>query len=320
MKKKKRIILLSGRASQYLAEEIAQKLKSAGAELINVTVTVFSDGEIKPQISESIRGEDVFVIQSTHQPLDNLFELILLGDAAKRASALSVTAVIPYFGYSRQERMDRPRVPISAKVVASMIQNEGSFNRVITMDLHANQIQGFFDIPADNIYASAIFVPYILSLKLKNIMIASPDTGGTSRARKYADFLETEMVICYKNRVNPNQVKDMKLIGSVRGKNVIMVDDIVDTGGTLAKAANLMIKKGAKSVRVIVTHAVLSGAACKTIEESGITELLVTNTIPLKSTCNSKKIIVLSAADLLSNVIYKISNKESISSLFDIPN
>ena len=262
---------------------------------------------------ETVRGCDVFIIQSTFQPSDNLFELLLMIDAAKRASAKNITAVIPYFGFARQDRKDKPRVAIGAKLVSNLLVTAG-ITRIITMDLHADQIQGFFDMPVDHLYASSIFLPYLKGLNLPRLTMASPDMGGTKRANAYAKFLNCEMVICYKQRKKANVIESMTLIGDVEGKDIVLIDDIVDTAGTLTKAADLMMEKGASSVRAICTHPILSGKAYETIEKSKITELIVTDTIPLKS--SSSKIRVISVADLFADVLGKVHNFESISDHF----
>lgn len=312
-----KVVLLSGRATSYLAKEIAGILGPKKVELINVDVTVFSDKEFIPQISESIRGRNVFIIQSTFEPVENLFEAILLGDAAMRASSRTRTFINPYYGFGRQERKDKPRVPITAKVVAGMIENEGQFDRVITMDLHADQIEGYFNIPLDNLYASAIFVPYIESLNLPNLIVASPDTGGTKRVQKYLKLLDSEgMAMCYKNRISANKIDKMMLIGDVKNKNVVLVDDILDTGGTFVKASELIMEHGAKSVRGFITHPVMSGDSYELIENSKFTEIAFLNTVPLQKGRPSSKIKVLSTAKLFADVIERISRNESISSLF----
>lgn len=294
----------------YLAEKIAA---SYGQELGTMLISKFSDGEFQTSFEETVRGCDVFIIQSTFPPSDNLFELLLMIDAAKRASAKNITAVIPYFGFARQDRKDKPRVAIGAKLVSNLLVTAG-ITRIITMDLHADQIQGFFDMPVDHLYASSIFLPYIQGLNLPRLTMASPDMGGTKRVNAYAKFLNCEMVICYKQRKKANVIESMTLIGEVEGKDIILVDDIVDTAGTLTKAADLMMEKGAASVRAICTHPILSGKAYESIEKSKITELIVTDTIPLKST--SPKIKVLSVADLFADVLGKVHNFESISSHF----
>ena len=302
--------IFSGTNSQYLAEEIAY---SYGTTLGNVEIQKFSDGEISPTFHESVRGCHVFIVQSTFPPTDNLMEVLLMVDACKRASAKHITVVMPYFGYARQDRKDKPRVPIGAKLIANLITAAGA-DRMMTCDLHAGQIQGFFDIPVDHLDASYIFVPYLRSLDLDNIIFASPDVGGTKRARNYAQFFNADMVICDKHRARANEVTSMQVIGEVEGKDVILVDDIIDTGGTLAKASQILKEKGAKSVRAVITHPVLSGKAYENIENSELEELIVTDTIPLKQA--SSKIRVLSVADLFAKVIRKLHDNESISSLF----
>jgi ribose-phosphate pyrophosphokinase len=261
-------------------------------------------------LEESVRGAYVFIIQSTFTPADNLLELLLMIDAARRASAYKIAAVIPYFGFARQDRKDKPRVAIGAKLIANLIQNAGA-DRIITMDLHADQIQGFFDIPVDHLYSSSIFVPFINSLNLDNLVIASPDIGGSKRANTYSHFLHVPMVICHKYREKANVVSEMTVIGDVKGKNVIIVDDIIDTAGTLTKAADLMMSQGALSVRAFITHPVLSGPAYDRIVNSQLTELYVTDTIPLKKT--HEKIKVLTVADLFADVLQRVATNQSIS-------
>lgn len=304
--------LFSGSATRYLSEKIAE---AYGEPLGNVTLSKFSDGEFQPSFEESIRGRDIFLIQSTFAPTDNLFELLLMIDAAKRASAKKIVAVIPYFGFARQDRKDKPRVAIGAKLVANLLASAG-VKRIVTMDLHADQIQGFFEVPVDHLYASTLFIDYIKSLKLTNLVIASADTGGTKRASGYAKHLGVDMAICYKQRKVANQVESMTLIGDVKGKDVILIDDIIDTGGTLVKAADVMMENGASSVRAMCTHAVLSGPAYERINGSVLTELVVTDTIPLKE--ESPKIKVLSTASLFADVISRIQNLQSISTHFVI--
>lgn len=293
-----------------LANKIAEK---HGSTLGNVIVSTFSDGEFQPSFEESVRGADVFIIQSTVPPADNLMELLMMADAAKRASARRVVAILPYFGLARQDRKDKPRVPIGAKLVAKMLEVAGA-TRVMTMDLHADQIQGFFEVPVDHLFASTIFIPYIQSLNLPNLMMASPDMGGTKRANAYAKYLDCGVVVCYKQRKKANVISDMFLIGEVEGKDVIIVDDMVDTAGTLTKAADLMMDNGAASVRAMTTHAILSGEAYERIENSKLTELIVTDTIPLKR--QSDKIKVLSVADLFADIMKKVTSHESISEAF----
>ncbi len=297
-------------ASRYLAEKIT---KSCNLELGDSKIQRFSDGEYQPWYDETVRGDYIFIIQSTFQPSDNLFELLMMIDAAKRASAYKIVAVIPYFGFARQDRKDRPRVAIGSKLVADLLTAAG-VSRVITMDLHADQIQGFFNVPVDHLFASTIFVPYINSLNLDNIIIASPDTGGTKRANAYAKFLKTGMVICYKSREEANKVSEIRVIGKVEGKDVILVDDIIDTAGTITIAADMLMEKGAKSVRALITHPVLSGPAYERIENSQLSELIVTDTIPLKK--ESSKIKVISVADMFGEVIENVYNYRSISSNF----
>ena len=306
------IKFFSGRNSEYLAKEIAENY---GIPLGKSKVTEFSDGEFQPSLDESVRGSTVFIIQSTFPPSDNLFELLLMIDAAHRASAYKVVAVIPYFGWARQDRKDKPRVSIGAKMVANLLSAAG-VDRIMTMDLHADQIQGFFDVPVDHLYASSILVPYIKSLNLNNIAIAAPDMGGAKRANAYSRFLNASLVICHKTREKPNQVGQLTAIGDVEGKNVIIMDDMVDTAGTLTAAADMMVSKGAASVRALVTHPVLSGPAYERIEESAITELVVTDTIPLRTDKITRKIKVLSVGELFADVINKVYNHESISEKF----
>ena len=298
------------RQSRVLAEKIAE---SYGLPLGNVIISNFSDGEFQPALVESVRGRRVFIIGSTFPNSDNLMELLLMLDAAKRASARHITAVIPYFGWARQDRKDRPRVAIGAKLVANLIQAAGA-TRIMTMDLHADQIQGFFEKPVDHLYASTVFLPYINKLGLDDITVASPDMGGSKRAYAYSRYLESDVVICYKERIKANEIDSMELIGNVKGRNVILVDDMIDTGGTLAKAADVMMEKGAISVRAICTHPILSGGAYDKIENSKLTELIVTDTIPLKR--ESSKIKVVSCAPLFADVMHKVQDNRSISGQF----
>ena len=302
--------LFSGTNSTYLASKIAD---SFGLPLGKVTMNRFSDGEFQPSFDESVRGSDVFIIQSTFAPADNLFELLLLIDAAKRASAHYITAVIPYFGFARQDRKDKPRVAIGAKLIANLLTAAGA-TRVMTMDLHAAQIQGFFDLPVDHLDATSVFMPYIEKLQLPNLSIASPDMGGTPRARIYAKYFNAEMVVCDKQRKRANEIESMTVIGDVEGRNIVLIDDLIDTAGTLTKAADLLIDKGALSVRAFCTHPVLSGKAYERIESSNLTELIVCDTLPVKTGCS--KIKVISVADLFAKVIKNVHANESISTLF----
>lgn len=293
---------------------MAEKIANAyGERLGTVDYQQFSDGEMSPLIGESVRGHDVFIVQSTFAPADNFLELLLLIDAAKRASALNVNVIIPYFGYARQDRKDKPRVAIAAKLIANLISASGA-SRIMTCDLHADQIQGFFDIPVDHLDGNYIFVPYVKSLNLSNIMFATPDVGGIKRARSFAKFFNAELAVCDKYRKEANKIESMRLIGEVEGKDVILIDDLVDTAGTICKAASLLKEKGANSVRAICTHAVLSGKAYENIQGSVLEELVVSDTIPLKQ--QTPKIKVLSVSDLFAKAIRKIHDHESISSLF----
>ncbi|MFA9290624.1 MAG: ribose-phosphate pyrophosphokinase [Solirubrobacteraceae bacterium] len=303
--------IFSVRSSQILSEKIA---KFYGTEIGKMSFLEFSDGEFQPCLEQSVRGARVFLIGSTFPNADNLMELLLMCDAAKRASADKITVVIPYFGYARQDRKDKPRVPIGAKLVANLLSAAGA-TRVMTMDLHADQIQGFFEIPVDHLYSSSIFIDYIKSLNLDNLVIASPDMGGAKRAKSYSNYLDAEVVICFKERKKANTIDYMTLIGNVENKNVILVDDMIDTAGTITKAANLMIEKGAKSVRAISTHGILSGNAIERINKSQLKELIITDSIPLKDISNSK-IKVLSCAPLFAEVMKLVHNKESISKKF----
>ncbi len=296
--------------SQALAEKIA---KSFGAPIGKVITSKYSDGEFQPSFEESVRGSRVFIVGSTNPSSENLMEMLLMLDAAKRASARHITAVMPYFGWARQDRKDKPRVPIAAKLVAKMLEVAGA-TRIITMDLHADQIQGFFEKPVDHLFASTLFLPYLKSLNLENLSIASPDMGGSKRAYAYSKALESDVVICYKQREKANVISHMELIGEVTGKNVVLVDDMVDTAGTLTKAADLMMERGALSVRAITTHAILSGNAYERIENSKLTELIVTDSIPLKQ--QSDKIRVIGCADLFADVMQRVHTNTSISSKF----
>ena len=296
--------------SQALAEKIA---KSFGAPIGKVITSKYSDGEFQPSFEESVRGSRVFIVGSTNPSSENLMEMLLMLDAAKRASARHITAVMPYFGWARQDRKDKPRVPIAAKLVAKMLEVAGA-TRIITMDLHADQIQGFFEKPVDHLFASTLFLPYLKSLNLENLTIASPDMGGSKRAYAYSKALESDVVICYKQREKANVISHMELIGEVTGKNVVLVDDMVDTAGTLTKAADLMMERGALSVRAITTHAILSGNAYERIENSKLTELIVTDSIPLKQ--QSDKIRVIGCAYLFADVMQRVHTNTSISSKF----
>ncbi|MDG2440558.1 MAG: ribose-phosphate pyrophosphokinase [Crocinitomicaceae bacterium] len=295
-----------------MAEKIA---RGYGAKLGDVKVTDFSDGEFQPSFEETVRGQDVFIVQSTMPPTDNLFELLLMVDAAKRASANKIVVVIPYFGFARQDRKDKPRVAIGARLVANMMMAAG-IDRIMTMDLHADQIQGFFEVPVDHLYGSTIFYPEIAKFNTGNMIMAAPDAGGAKRANSYAKRLNVGLAICHKQRRKPNEVAEMTVIGDVSGKDVLLVDDMIDTAGTLTKAADLFMEKGALSVRAFCTHAVLSGPAYKRLTDSKITELIVTDTIPLKEPHD--KIRIVSVADLFADVIRRMVNNQSISSHFII--
>ncbi|MBT5439327.1 ribose-phosphate pyrophosphokinase [Crocinitomicaceae bacterium] len=304
--------IFAGRASQHMAEHVA---KAYGTSLGSVKVNVFSDGEFQPSLEETVRGQDVFIVQSTMPPTENLFELLLLIDAAKRASARKIIAVIPYFGFARQDRKDKPRVAIGAKLSANMLMAAG-IDRIMTMDLHADQIQGFFEVPVDHLYASTLFLKEIEKMDSQNLVIAAPDVGGAKRANSYSKKLNCGLALCHKNRKKANEIAEMTVIGEVSGKDVVIIDDMCDTAGTLTKAADLLMGKGAKSVRAFCTHAVLSGPAYERINNSKITELIVTDTIPM--TQKSDKIRVITAANLFSDVIHKLINNESISGHFVI--
>ena len=304
--------IFTGRASNYLAKNIAS---SYGQSLGNANVNVFSDGEFQPSLEETVRGQDVFIVQSTMPPTENIFELLLLIDAAKRASARKIIAVIPYFGFARQDRKDKPRVAIGAKLVANMLMASG-VDRIMTMDLHADQIQGFFEVPVDHLYASTLFLKEIEKMGSENLVIAAPDVGGAKRANSYSKRLNCGLAICHKHRKKPNEIAEMTVIGEVTGKDVVIIDDMCDTAGTLTKAADLLIEKGARSVRAFCTHAVLSGPAYERINNSKLTQLIVTDTIPIKQ--KSDKIRVITCADLFADVIKKLINNQSISSHFVI--
>lgn len=302
--------IFSGRATRILAEQIA---KNYGVDLGNIIISEFSDGEFIPSFEETVRGSKVFIIQSTPPPSDNLMELLLMIDAAKRASASQIVAVMPYFGMARQDRKDKPRVPIGAKLVTNMLTTAGA-TRVMTCDLHADQIQGFFEVPVDHLFASSIFLPYIQNLNLPDMVIAAPDTGGTKRANAYAKFLNVDLAICYKQRKVANQIESMTVIGDVKGKDVVLIDDLIDTAGTLTKSAEMMMEHGANSVRAMISHAVLSGPAYERIESSALTELVVTDTIPLRQ--EASKIKVLSVADMFAHTMKNVVSFESISTQF----
>jgi len=302
--------IFTGNSNPGLAEKIAKRY---GNGLGKLQIQKFSDGEFQPVYMESIRGDYVFLVQSTNAPADNLMELLLMIDAAKRASAGYITAVIPYFGFARQDRKDKPRVAIASKLVANLLTSAGA-NRVITMDLHAPQIQGFFDIPVDHLDSSAIFIPYIENLKLENLTFASPDVGSTNRVREVASYFNAEMVICDKHRKRANEIASMVVIGDVANKDIVLIDDIIDTAGTLTKAANLLMEKGAKSVRAFCTHPVLSGKAFENIENSVLKELVVCDTMPLRQECS--KIKVISVAELFAVAIRNMYENKSITSLF----
>lgn len=308
--------IFGGTASRVLAQQIAD---ISGQKLGEVSVSRFSDGEFQPSFEETVRGNLVFIVQSTIPPSDNLFELLLMVDAAKRASAKRIVAVMPYFGFARQDRKDKPRVSIGAKLVANMLTAAG-VDRIMTMDLHADQIQGFFEVPVDHLFASSIFLPHVQGMALPDLVMAAPDTGGTKRANAYAKHLGVDMAICYKQRKVANKVDSMTVIGDVAGKNVILVDDMVDTAGTLTKAAAMMKEQGALTVRAMCTHAVLSGDACERIQNSELVELIVTDTIPMGADKlrTAPKIKQLSVAKLFADVIQRVRDHESISSHFII--
>lgn len=310
MREKAPIKIFSGTKSRYIADQIANSL---GMKIGDSSFIEFSDGEFTTYYDETVRGAFVFIIQSTFPPADNLMELLLMIDAAKRASAYKVIAVMPYFGFARQDRKDKPRVAIGAKLVANLLASAG-VDRIMTMDLHADQIQGFFNVPVDHLYASALFVPYIKNLNLDNLVMAAPDMGGTKRANAYSKFLQTPLVICHKSREKANVVGELTVIGDVEDKNIVILDDMIDTAGTITKAADMVIERGARSVRAFATHPVLSGPAYERINKSAIKEVVVTDSIPIKPI--SDKIKVLSAAKLFAEVIDKVYNCNSISSTF----
>jgi ribose-phosphate pyrophosphokinase len=303
--------IFSGTGSKHLSELICKKY---GCLPGKINIQRFSDGEIQPIFIESIRGDVVFLVQSTYAPSDNLMELLLMIDAAKRASAAKIVAVIPYYGYARQDRKDKPRVAIGSKLVANMLVAAGA-DRIITMDLHAPQIQGFFDIPVDHLDSSAVFIPYITQLRLENLTFAAPDVGSTNRIREIASYFEAEMVICDKHRKRANEIASMVVIGDVTDKDIMIIDDIIDTAGTLAKSAALLLEKGARSVRALVTHPVLSGNAYENIENSALEELVVCDTIPLRGT-PPKKLKVISVSELFAVAIRNAFENKSINNLF----
>ena len=312
MSEKAPVMVFSGTNSRHLAEKICASLD---CPLGKMNITHFADGEFAVSYEESIRGAHVFLVQSTFPNSDNLMELLLMIDAAKRASAKSVVAVIPYFGWARQDRKDKPRVSIGAKLVADLLSVAG-IDRLITMDLHADQIQGFFNIPVDHLYASAVFLPYIESLKLKDLVIATPDVGGSKRASTFSKYLGVPLVLCNKSREKANEVASMQIIGDVTDKNVVLVDDIVDTAGTITKAANIMLEAGAKSVRAIASHCVMSDPASFRVQESGLTEMVFTDSIPYAKKC--AKVKQLSIADMFAETIRRVMTNESISSQYII--
>lgn len=303
-------MVFSGTASRYLAEKICEEL---GCPLGDLTVTKFADGEFEVCYEESIRGRDVFLVQSTFPNSDNLMELLLMIDAAKRASARSICAVVPYFGWARQDRKSKPRVSIGAKLVADLMSVAG-IDRLMTMDLHADQEQGFFDVPVDHLYASTVMLPYIKSLNLKNLCIASPDVGGSKRAASYAKYLDCPMVLCNKSRKKANEVADMQIIGDVKGMDVVLVDDIVDTAGTITKAADLIMSRGANSVRAIASHCIMSGPADDRVEASALKEMVFTDSIPYRGKC--AKVKELTVSGMLAETIRRVMENESISSQY----
>ncbi len=302
--------VFSGTKSRYMAEEICKEL---GVELGKMKIEHFADGEFEVCFEESVRGCEVYLVQSTFPNCDNLMELLLMIDAAKRASAKTVIAVMPYFGWARQDRKDKPRVSIAAKLVADMLTAAG-VDRVITMDLHADQIQGFFNVPLDHLYASSVFIPYIQSLQLEDMVIATPDVGGAKRANSYAKYLDLPLVLCHKQRAKANVVANMTVIGDVKDKNVILVDDMVDTAGTITKAANLMMDNGAKSVRALCSHAIMSDPATQRVNDSALTEMIFTNSIPYTKDC--PKCTIISVARLFADTISRVHNFQSISSQY----
>ena len=303
-------LVFSGTATRYLAEKIC---KSLGCPLGNLQITHFSDGEFSVSYEESIRGRDVFLVQSTFPNSDNFMELLLMIDAAKRASARNIIAVMPYFGWARQDRKDKPRVSIGAKLVADILSVAG-IDRLITMDLHADQIQGFFDVPVDHLYASGVLLPYLQSLRLDDMVIASPDVGGSKRANTYAKYLGCPLVLCNKTRARANVVESMQIIGDVKGKNVVIVDDIVDTAGTITKAADIMTAAGAKSVRACASHCVMSGNANDNVQNSTLEEIVFTDSIPYSNRC--AKVKQISVADMFAETIRRVVYNQSISAQY----
>ena len=310
MTDKDSFMVFSGTATRYLAEKICASL---GCKLGNLQITKFSDGEFAVSYEESIRGRDVFLVQSTFPSSDNLMELLLMIDAAKRASARQIIAVMPYFGWARQDRKDKPRVSIGAKLVADLLSVAG-IDRLITMDLHADQIQGFFDVPVDHLYGSGVILPYIENLKLENLVIASPDVGGAKRAKSFAKYLDCPLVLCNKTRARANVIESMQIIGDVKGKDVVLVDDMVDTAGTITKAANIMMEAGARTVRACASHCVMSGPASERVQESALEEIVFTYSIPYANRC--AKVKQLSVADMFAETIRRVINNESISNQY----
>lgn len=304
------IKIFAGTASRYMGEEICKDL---GLELGKMNIQHFADGEFEVSFEETVRGCEVYLVQSTFPNSDNLMELLLMIDAAKRASAASIIAVMPYFGWARQDRKDKPRVSIAAKLVANLLTTAG-VDRVITMDLHADQIQGFFDIPVDHLYASSVFIPYIQSLGLKDLVIASPDVGGAKRANSYSKYLNVPLVLCHKQRAKANVVANMTVIGDVKDKDVIIIDDMVDTAGTITKAADLMKENGARSVRALCSHAIMSDPASERVDNSALSEMMFTNSIPFNKNC--RKATILSVARLFADTIRRVHTHESISSQY----
>ena len=310
MTDKDSFMVFSGTATRYLAEKICASL---GCKLGNLQITKFSDGEFAVSYEESIRGRDVFLVQSTFPSSDNLMELLLMIDAAKRASARQIIAVMPYFGWARQDRKDKPRVSIGAKLVADLLSVAG-IDRLITMDLHADQIQGFFDVPVDHLYGSGVILPYVESLNLENLVIASPDVGGAKRAKSFAKYLNCPLVLCNKSRARANVIESMQIIGDVKGKDVVIVDDMVDTAGTITKAANIMMEAGARTVRACASHCVMSGPASERVQESALEEIVFTDSIPYANRC--AKVKQLSVADMFAETIRRVINNESISNQY----